>query len=163
LFPRTDEFRLAEVTFQARSKRYKATLCCISGHIFDFAITPGARAVSFDPWEGRPITVLLADPLRAATGEREVENVAMEWRTFLAEHTDAPPPGWEFYDGTSAYRVALDDGQYLVLAEREGDEFILQRTEPPAEHLFHLSHHDGVPKPLTGALEAVVGRRPATG
>jgi hypothetical protein len=162
LFPRTDEFRLADVAFRVRSKRYKATLFCIGGHIFDFAITPGARAVSFDPWEAKPSAVLLADPLRAVTGKREAENLPLEWRTFLAEPVSAPT-GWEFHDGTTAYRVALDDGQYLVLAAREGDEFILQRVEPPAEQLFHLAHHDSVPKPLTRELEAVVGRRPATG
>jgi uncharacterized protein YcaQ len=105
---------------------------------------------------------VLADPFRAVTGKREAENLPLEWQTFLAEHVSAPA-GWEFHDGTSAYRVALDDGQYLVLAEREGDEFILQRVEPPAERLFHLAHHDSVPKPLTGELDGVVGRRPRIG
>src|SRR5687767_9535204 len=37
-FPRTSEFRLAEVAFHVRGKKYKATLTSIRGHIFDFAI-----------------------------------------------------------------------------------------------------------------------------
>jgi hypothetical protein len=161
MFPCTDEFRLANVAFRVHGKRYKATLHCIGGHIFDFAITPGARGVSFDQWDAKPGAVLLADPLRAATGERKVENLPVEWQTFLAEHSSTPPIGWELHDGRSAYRVALDDGQYLVLAAREGDEFILQRLEPPAAHLFHVVHHDSVPEPLQRELKAVMGRRTA--
>ena len=160
MFPCTEEFRLASVAFRVGGKGYKATLHCIGGHIFDFAITPGARAVSFDQWEAKPSAVLLADPLRAATGERDTETLPVEWQTFLAEHGSAPPIGWELHDGRSAYRVALDDGQYLVLAAREGgEEFILQRLEPPAAHLFHVLHHDSVPEPLQRELKAVMGRR----
>ena len=58
------------------------------------------------------------------TGEREAENLPVEWLKLLAAHPGASPTGWEFHDGASAYRVALDDGQYLVLAAREGEEFI---------------------------------------
>jgi hypothetical protein len=42
-FPCTDEFRLAEVRFQAAGASYRAVLTCGAGHIFDFAITPGPR------------------------------------------------------------------------------------------------------------------------
>src|SRR6185369_16720482 len=35
-FPRTGEFRLAEVQFSVEGRRYKATLSSIGGHIFDF-------------------------------------------------------------------------------------------------------------------------------
>ncbi len=159
MFPRADEFRLADVAFRVRGTSYEATLSCIGGHIFDFAITPGARAVAFVPWDAQPSAVLLADPLRAATGKREAENLPVEWVKFLAAHPGAPPIGWEFHDGARAYRVALDDGQYRVLAAREGEEFVLQRLEPPADGLFHLVHHDGIPEPLGREIEVVIGRR----
>lgn len=118
-----------------------------------------SRRKFHDTVEAQPNAVLPADPLRATTGKREAENLPVEWRKFLAEHPGAAPVGWEFHDGTSAYRVALDDGQYLVLAAREGAEFILQRLEPPAERLFHLVHTDSIPEPLGRELEAIVGRR----
>jgi hypothetical protein len=48
----------------------------------------------------------------------------VEWLKFPAAHPGTPPTGSEFHDGASADRIALDDGQYLVLAAREGEELI---------------------------------------
>src|ERR1044071_5148728 len=51
MFPRTGEFRLAEVRFTAEGRRYKATLTCIGGHILDFAVTPSPKAIGFADWD----------------------------------------------------------------------------------------------------------------
>ena len=53
-FPRTGEFRLAEVQFSVEGRRYKATLTSIGGHIFDFTVIPSAKAVAFADWDGAP-------------------------------------------------------------------------------------------------------------
>src|SRR5687767_15064800 len=45
LFPCTDEFRLAQVSFRVAGRAYKAILSSIDGHVFDFAIAPGPRSV----------------------------------------------------------------------------------------------------------------------
>jgi hypothetical protein len=37
---------------------------------------------------------------------------------------------------------------FVVLAEREGDQFELHRIEPPASTLFYLDSHDGMPEPI---------------
>jgi len=109
IFPCTDEFRLAQVKFRIAGRAYKATLSCINGHIFDFAITPGPRNVAFEPWEEGPAT---------------------------------------------AYRVVIDDAQYLILAEREGPQFILYRVEPSGDGLYYLKHHDGIPSLSIGILRS---------
>lgn len=80
------------------------------------------------------------------------------WQELLERGTGNLSPEWQFHDQATAYRVALDHGEYLVLAERDGDGFILYRIEPPEGGLFHLPHHDGVPEPLVGDVEAVVRR-----
>ena len=145
LFPCTDEFRLAEVKFRIAGLSYKAVLSSIKGHIFDFAITPGPKAVAFEPWEPEPTSVLLRDPLGAPTGTREPESLPLQWQNFLALRSGDPPNGWVLYDETTAYRVALNDAQYLILAEREGPEFILHRVESSGERLYYLQHHDEIP------------------
>ena len=44
--------------------------------------------------------------------------------------------------------VGVNDAEYVILAEREGPEFILHRVEPVGERLYHLNHHDGIPQAL---------------
>jgi len=156
LFSCTDEFRLAEVKFRIAGCAYKAVLSSISGHIFDFAITPGPKQVAFEVWEGAPTSVLLRDPLRAPNGSKEPESLPVEWQNFLARHSGDRRYGWVLYDETTAYRVVLNDAQYLLLAEREGPEFILHRVEPIGERLYYLKHHDGSPEPLDLELETVM-------
>lgn len=63
LFPRVNEFPLAEVRFRAGSREFKARLTSIDGHIFDFAITPGPRNVVFSAWEGEARAALVATSL----------------------------------------------------------------------------------------------------
>ena len=148
LFPCTDEFRLAKVRFRVGGRPYKAVLSSISGHIFDFAITPGPKAVAFEAWDGTATCVLLGDPLRAPTGTREPETLPAAWQEFLTRHAGEQPSGWVLHDARTAYRVVLNDAQYLILAEREGPEFILHRIEPARERLYYLKHHDGIPEAL---------------
>jgi hypothetical protein len=148
LFPCTDEFRLAEVRFRIRGRSYKAVLSSISGHIFDFAITPGARTVAFEAWDGMATSALLGDPLRAPTGNKEPETLPPVWQEFLARHAGEQPSGWVLHDRSTAYRVVVNDAEYVILAEREGPEFILHRVEPVGERLYYLRHHDGVPQAL---------------
>jgi hypothetical protein len=156
-FPCTDEFRLAEVRFKAGGKSYKATLSCIGGYIFDLAVTPGPRSVAFVRWDEPGEAALLGDPLRAPTGIKEAEVLPRAWQEFLRAHAGGPPDVWVWYDEVGAYRVARESGVYLVLAEGEGPQFVLQRVEPWAEELWYLPHYDGEPEPLKLTLEGLMG------
>jgi len=154
-FPYTEEFQLAEVRFKVAGERFKATLSCIGGHIFDFHIHPGGKRIAFSTWDAEPRVTLLDDPLRAPTFKKR-EPIPAAWREFLTKHPDRHPSPWKLYDETSAYRIALEDGEFLVLAAREGDEFVMERLDPPAEHLFHMRGHDGKPEPLREDLTSVI-------
>lgn len=146
-FPRTGESRLAEVRFRVAKKRYTATLTSVGGHIFDFTITPGPKAIAFAEWDSKPSVRLLADPM-VADSSNEPPPLPESWREFLAKHQKPDAGDWTFHDATTAYRTALADGDFLVLAEREGDQFVLHRLEPPASMLFYLDSHDGKPEPV---------------
>jgi hypothetical protein len=152
-FPRTGEFPLAEVRFAVANRRYKATLSSIGGHIFDFGITPSPKAVAFLAWDAPPSTRLLADPL-VVDSSRMPEPIPIAWREFLA-HLQGPRPGeWTFHDADTARRVRLEDGEFLILAERSGDEYVMHRIEPPASVLY-LASHDSTPEPIEGELADV--------
>ena len=151
MFPRTGEFRLAEVRFTAGGRRYKATLHSITGHIFDFAVTPSPKSIAFANWESAPSVRLLTDPLMVES-PREPEPVPDAWREFLARPRPQDTDAWTFHDAETAYRTTFDEGEFLVLAERQGDEFVLHRIEPLASTLFYMASHDGTPEPIDGDI-----------
>ena len=150
-FLRTGEFRLAEVRFSVAGRRYKATLTSIGGHIFDFTVTPNPKAVAFADWDAAPAARLLSDPM-TINPANEPPPLPDSWRDFLARHQTRAAGDWTFHDVATAYRTAFADGEFLVLAEREGDQFLLHRIEPPASTLFYLHSHDGTPEPIKGDI-----------
>lgn len=158
MFPCTDEFAVAQVSFSARGKRYKAKLSCIKGRIFDFIVSPNPKQIAFADWDGEPAAKLLRDPMGQTTGRSALERLPLEWRQFLKQHSGQDMSGWVLYDEHTAYRVPSQDGESLLLAEREGDEFILQNLEegPDNGKLMYLGSHDGVPEQIHGALEDVL-------
>jgi len=149
-FPRTGEFRLAEVQFSVGGRRHKATLTSISGHIFDFTVIPSPKAIAFAVWDAAPSARILSDPL-IRDSARERQPIPSLWQDFLARHR-AFAGDWTLHDSETAYSTAFADGEFLVLAEREGDQFVLHRIEPPASTLFYLDSHDGTPEPIKGDI-----------
>lgn len=154
-FPSAGEFRLAQVRFSVQARSYRATLACIHGHIFDFALSPSPKQIAFESWDGPPAVRLLTDPMRGGSGSRLLEAVAPAWQACLERHVPPPAAGWTLYDRETAYRVPSAGGEYLLLAERGGEEFILQGLEEDGagDRLFHLRAPDGAPEPIRGAPE----------
>lgn len=157
-FPRTGEFRLVEVQFSVMGRRYKATLTSIGGHAFGFTITPSPKAVAFTDWDSAASTCLLSDPMTIEPAN-EPQPIPDSWREFLARPQSGETDGWTFHDAEAVYCTAFADGEFLVLAEREGDQFVLHRIEPPASTLFHLDSHDGTPEPIKGDILSVFRQR----
>lgn len=153
LFPRTEEFPLAEVRFRAAGHSYKARLTAIAGHVFDFAITPGPRAVAFARWEAEPEVRLLESPENAGA-PTPAEPVPERWRELLAR----PPvdlDDWALHPESEVYRVTLKEGAFLVLAERGGDDFLLYRVDPMPFGFFVQHGHDCSPEPFAGDPRAI--------
>jgi hypothetical protein len=146
MFPRVSEFPLAEVRFSVAHRRYKATLTSIGGHIFDFSVTPSPKSVAFAEWDASPTSKLLSDPL-AADAARPPETIPPVWSEFMAQPKSFTRD-WDLYDASTARRLTLDEGEFVILAERAGDEFLLHRIEPVATTLFYLESHDATPEPL---------------
>jgi len=153
-FAHTGEFLLAEVRFSAAGRRYKATLTSVGGRMFEFLISPSPKAISFASWDGDPSARLLADPL-IAQSSRAPEPIPTAWREFLVGRHGQQPGDWTFHDADTAYRTTVGQGEFVVLAERAGDEFVMHRIEPPASNLFYVAPHDGTPEPISGAIQDV--------
>jgi hypothetical protein len=155
-FPRLGEFPLARVGFAVERRRYRATLSCVAGHIFDFGITPGPRRIAFTDWDSPPTADLLGDPF--GTDAKAGHEIPAAWRSVLGRvATTAATTGWVLHDARTVRLVTLDEGQFLVLAER-GDEFVLHRVEPVSDVLFRLTSHDGTPERIRGDVAVVFQR-----
>ena len=112
---------------------------------------PSPKAIAFADWESAPSVRLLTDPLKVESG-REPEPVPDAWREFLVRPRPQDTDAWTFHDAETAYRTTFDEGEFLVLAERQGDEFVLHRIEPLASTLFYMASHDGTPEPIEGNI-----------
>ena len=168
LFPRREELPLLEVRFRAAGRPYKARVTAIDGHIFDFAITPSPKGVAFAEWEGHPTVTVLSDS-EDRSAPAPVEVVPNAWRDFLAEALSARGvpdalrihPDWALHGDGEAYRIALDEGEFLVLAELRGERFVLYRLEPEPRAFFLQKGHHAPPERVAGdfreALRGAVG------
>lgn len=157
MFPRSQEFALARVRFAVSGRRYRAVLSCVAGHIFDFGITPSPRHVAFADWDAAAGAELVSDPM-VPDSDASPPGVPGAWLDIVATLGErAAAAGWILHDATTANRVTLDEGEFLVLAERGGDEFVLHRLEPSSDVLFRLGSHDGTPEPVRGELGDLLG------
>lgn len=154
MFPRASEFPLADVRFSVAGHRYRATLSSVRGYIFVIAVTPNPKSIAFAQWDAPPTTRLLSDPLDADAAPPP-ESIPAVWSEFIALPKSSNH-GWEFYDASTARRVTLDEGEFIILAERDGDEFVLHRIEPAATTLFYLESHDATPTPLDKPIADVI-------
>jgi len=159
-FSNTDEFRLAEISFTVDGRRFKASLICIAGHIFDLEITPSPKSIMFRDWDAPPETRLTNDPLRPPQGRKAPEGIPGHWQNILQQYGPESPAGWILHDESSARRVSLDNKEFLIVAEKEGVEFLLYCVEPATEGLFYLAHYDGTPEPFRGEIESLLDAAP---
>ena len=153
LLPRLDECPIAEVCFRADGSEYKARLTAIGGHIFDFAITPGPREAAFAEWESEPQITLLSD-LRDSIGSPTEEPVPGAWRELVGQSGWDELRGWIIHEPSRVYRVVLGDGEFLLLAEREGRDFLLYRLNPRPNDYFLQLASDGQPEWIGGDFSA---------
>jgi hypothetical protein len=121
---------------------------------FRFRNYPQSKGHAFAGWDGAPSARLLTDPL-VAKSSRSPQPIPAAWREFLAGRASQQLGGWTFYDAGTAYRTTIGEGEFVILAERAGDGFVLHRIEPAAADLFYLASHDGTPEPIRGSLDEV--------
>lgn len=158
MFPRQGEFPVADVRFEARGRRFTATLTVLGGHVFDFGIWPSPRAIAFDDWDSPGRARLLSDPMDETASEPSIA-LPESWREFLASGDGSTD--WTLHDTSTAYTVTLDDGEYVVLAECEGDYFLLYRVDPPPGEYHALFGHDNTPEPWRASLMELLRNKPS--
>jgi hypothetical protein len=158
MFPRQGEFPLADVRFEVGGRPFTAKLTVLRGHVFDFGIWPSPRAIAFDDWDSSGRARLLSDPMDETASEPSIA-LPESWREFLAGRNG--DTDWTLHDISTAYTVTLDDGEYLVLAECEGDFFLLYRVNPLPGEYHALFGHDNKPEAWRASLTELLRTTPS--
>jgi hypothetical protein len=156
LFTCKDEINIAEVRFSAGGQGYKATMGCIAGRLFDIQIHPSPKGIAFARWDATPTVLLLDDPLRQSADCKVARLILPQWNAYLEAHRSDCPPNWRLHGGHSAYRLVFEQGEFLVLAESDRGQRILQRIDPASGTLFYLASRDEIPKPLDAELALII-------
>lgn len=104
----------------------------------------------FSAWEGEARAALVATSLDSGAPPFP-EPVPEAWTRFIAT-TSTDRRGWSRHEIGAEYRVALDEGEFLVLGERVGDDFLLYRLEPDPRIFFIQRGHDARPERLQGSI-----------
>lgn len=140
-FPIKKNLRLAKVDFYIDHQSYQATVNCIFGHILSLTFSPAEKPIAFREWDGKCNVELLEDPMdqSAAIG---AETIPRKWARFLDENRQNDYPGWQLYDSTQARRISVHGNEMLVLAEGEGDQFIVCFADQPDSDIYEVSHED---------------------
>lgn len=146
LFTRNDEFPMAKVTFKVGGKQFKATLYCIKGHIINFNISPSPKSIWDQPFDETPTVEVIADPMKIQPVPAHGEIIPEEWKRLKSNFDAKKFSDWTLHDSQTAYRMPMDDGEYLILAERGGREFVLWKLDPASSEFHYMPEHDSQPE-----------------
>jgi len=144
LFPIKEKFDLAEVLFSVGAQKYKVKLGCISGHIFDLVFTPGAKSIAFSAWNGTGELALIVDP-DSFGGSDAGKSVNLVWDDLALYRSSIEKIGWNLYQDHDIKTITFDNRDFRIIAEKNGDEYLLVNANSNFEKAYHMYHDDGMP------------------
>jgi hypothetical protein len=135
---------LAEIRFSpaGTAKVWTSRIYAVCGHMFSIVTSPSPKPISFSS----PFTLkgvqLVDDPMQelpATLMERRRKRLPPDFEELAGQSI----PGWDVFQSSQVYSVALDEGEYLLLAERGGHAaFLGVRMEGKSNDVWLLSHDD---------------------
>lgn len=162
LFPcrSKQEIVLAEIRFSPAGtpKVWTSRICAVCGHMSRIATSPSPKPISFSvPFMLKGVE-LVDDPMQewpATLFERLRQRLPSDFEEFAGQSI----AGWDVFRSSQVYDVALDDGEYLLLAERGGSAaFLGVRMKGKSSDVWLLSHDDTRPKKAGATLNEALAK-----
>lgn len=140
LFPNRGEFEFAIVRYGVDGQRFETRLGAVAGHVFDFVTRPGIKAACFGPVEGLTVT-RVGNPAdeRASTLDLQRFLPPSYLTSWQAVRDAAAANGWSVLAPSEAYLVHMTTEDFVVLAERRGEEWLLAPARPDAGAIHHCA------------------------
>jgi hypothetical protein len=138
LFPNRGDFQLAIVEYRIGSTRYRTMLHAVAGHIFSFVTRPPIKEASFGRVEDLAV-VAVGDPLTPAAGDQSHQRFLPSsylawWQTARGAHEHN---AWLVLEPDKTYVVHLSADDYVVLAERAGEEWLVVPEREGDGYIHH--------------------------
>lgn len=110
----------------------------MTGHVFDFVTRPSIKAACFGPVEDLTVT-RVGNPADEGAGTLDLRRfLPPSYLTSWQAVRDAPAAnGWSVLAPAETYLVNLTTGDFVVLAERRGEEWLLAPARSDAGTIHH--------------------------
>ena len=155
-FPRSEEFTLAKTTYHVDNTKFTTRIHCVAGHIFSFVPRPSVKRHCFGTPE-QIQTQILTDPIGAA-GE-DLSDIPLP-ESFRNWHNDptVDTNEWCVLQPHETYVVHLPKSDFVILATRSGDEYLMAKATGNGGNLYYASGDETVVD-LFGSFGDIVSRK----
>lgn len=140
LFANTKDLNLAVVEYRIKNKLFRSTLHAVNGHIFSLVSRPGIKDYAWGTIEMITKTKLLNDPEKIATGTRQFNHLPSAYLEWLEKQGAVQMNGWQIFNKNEIYLVSLKSGDYVLLADRQGNEYLLAKAEGTDNNIYYTLH-----------------------
>lgn len=154
---RDEDLKLARVLFNIGDLKFTGTLGCTSGHVFTLAIRPSIKPHAFKEIDRIRAVKVLQDPtIPSPPKPKPKYKLPTTYTDFINATQKQDTNGWSVLQPEEVYSIALSDADYLMLAERQGTEYLLSRDRSPSNGIFYCESPDSTPKLKRGSLERIM-------
>lgn len=140
---RSDDLKLGRVRFSVEGKTFTTDLHAVRGHVFSLVTRPSPRRVATKQLIITRVEIL-TDPDDSTTGGRSPALLPRSYLKFVESCGTGSFRGWTVLPASETYRVSLPQGDFWVLAERPGNEYVLARDSTGDPRVYRC-RTDGEP------------------
>lgn len=161
-FPNRGEFKVGSVDYVIKGVHFTTTLTSIAGHIFSFVTRPSIKPHCFDQIDEVRSVKIIGDP-----ADRNVEiaiNVGYlpdEYRRYIESGAPLEVNGWHLLTPQEVYPVPLPAGDFLILAVRQGEEYLMTPDETDDVGIYFTRVGDTTVHRQRGSFREILAGRPA--
>jgi hypothetical protein len=142
-FRNRGELELAEIRFSIQRRDFRSTLGAVTGHVFSLVTRPSIKPYAFQKITAISEVTLLNDPEDASGNPAMRFSLPSSYLAWMGVCERREVNGWAVCDEGQAYVVHLSDGDYAVLAVREGVEYLMARIEGDDPDIYYsANYHD---------------------
>lgn len=125
-FPNRGEFTVGTVDYLIKGVRFTTTLTSVGGHIFSFVTRPSIKAYCFDRIDEVKAVTIIGDPSDRSGGiPTDVRHLPDEYRRYIESGAPLEVNGWHLLTPQEVYQVPFPAGDFLILAVRHGEEYLM--------------------------------------
>ena len=142
--------------FSHQDKTFTTAIWCTSGHIFSLVTRPSIKHYAFVEITQIHSLRLVEDPsAQKSTSNQGQHALPAIYYDHLQKSDAGEINGWSLLAPEETYVVSLPEGDYVVLAIRGGQEYLLALVDAPGDQrIYHMK--DFLRYPGSGPLDEIM-------